>query len=116
MLTTTNIITLLTVGVLVSAGIALIVEWVARGMQKTSDGEKTLRESRFRRRAPLAIGWLIALWAFPATWSVVVGELAVERWWHVLGWVAAGTFAGLVAGIGARGAVDIGRAILDKVT
>lgn len=116
MLTTTTIITLLTVGVLVSAAIWRIVEWFAQSFPRAEDGTKSVGESRFRRRAPLVLGVLVSFWGFPATWSVVVGPITIDPWWYALGWAAAGILAGMVAGIMSRAAHDVARKIVDKVT
>lgn len=108
MLTVSHIVTLLTVGTLVSGGIMLVTEYFAQEYTRPG-GKKTAAEKGFRRWVPVFAGLFFGSWGFPATFAIVVGPiLPFDAWWEPLAWLAGGLFAGLCAGAGSRVARDIG--------
>lgn len=110
MLTTTHIVTLLTVGVLLSAGIALIVEWVAK---RTLLGLEY--PTAVKKWGPLVLGMPLGAIGFPLAYGAVVGPVDTSSTLAVVAWLILGAFAGTCAGTGAWLSHDLARSILSKV-
>lgn len=113
MLTMQHVILILTVGVLVSAGIALVTERVAVRIWGESE-EKSRAEKDFRLFFPVVLGTLVGLTFFPLVVSLVVGtELGpmVADW----RWLVSSAGVGLVGGLGSKMAYDVARRIFGRV-
>ena len=105
MITTTHITTLLTIGVLISAGLALLTEWVA-----TRNRWAPARAKSIRKWLPIVLGLLIGSTCFGLAYSQVVGPIEID-----VRWVGLGAFAGLCAGAGSKVAYETAKSIVDKV-
>lgn len=102
MLTTTHIITLLTVGVLISACIAAITEWAANQVPNSK---------AFRKWAPLIAGTCLGLAFWPLVYSQVVTPVSYNDW-H---WPALGALFGVVGGMGSRVCHDVAKTLLGRI-
>lgn len=101
-MTTTHITTLLTIGVLISAGLAVLTEWVARRLPKHA--------STIRTWLPVALGLGLGATCFGLVYGQVVGPITFD--WR---WLGLGAFAGVCAGAGSKVAYDAARGILKRV-
>lgn len=110
MLTVTHITTLLTVGVLLSAGIALVVEWIAK---RTLLGLE--HPVAVKKWGPILLGVPLGTLGFPLAYSAVVAPVTTEPAWLLVAWLVLGAFAGTCAGTGAWLSHDFAKAVLDKV-
>lgn len=115
-LTTSHITTLLTLGVLFSAGLAVATDGLLARWPWLSE-----RRSWAKKWLPIWAGTCLGAPLFPAAFSSVVEPVValplVVDWWlfvRVALWLIFGAFAGLVGGIGAWFAHDFAKAIISK--
>lgn len=116
-LTTSHIMTMLTIGVVFSGGLALFVSELVKRWKRLEQ-----RQEWARKWLPVWLGLGLGTPLFPATYSLVVQPIieipVVLDWWLVLRlvlWLLYGAFAGLVGGFGAWFARDLAKAVLGKV-